>query len=78
MASRRNLADRVKARQESAASRQEARNKRSDVSQLLLLSERGHLHCKEAQRLLAKLPTGNCFTLPNGDCVAPTCELHNG
>lgn len=78
MANRRNLYDRKKARIEGANARAEARAKRSDVAQIVLLFERGHGHCKEAQKLLAKLPTGDCFTLPNGDCVAPICVLHNG
>lgn len=55
MTTRRNLVDRVKSRQESAIERQEARDKRTDRQQLDLLVKRGHGHCKEAEKLRARL-----------------------
>jgi hypothetical protein len=42
-------------RQEEAEARQKARNARSDAEQLRLLEEKGHGHCREAQRLREKL-----------------------
>jgi len=54
MSGRRNLVDRVKARQEKATERLEARSKRTDKQQLDLLIQRGHGHCKEAKKLRAK------------------------
>lgn len=77
MAGRRNLADRVKARQESAQERLATRAKRSDEQQLMLLLKRGHGHCKEAMVLATKVAgPGQCFTLPNGECITLECNLH--
>jgi len=55
MAGRANLVDRKKARVDGANTRAEARAKRSDKAQLDLLVERGHGHCKEANKLRSKL-----------------------
>ena len=77
MAGRRNLADRTKARQESAQERLATRAKRSDEQQLMLLLKRGHGHCKEAAKLATKVAgPGKCFTIPNGDCITIKCDLH--
>ena len=39
------------ARQQSAAVRQEAREKRTDLQQLRRITLKGHLDCKESRRL---------------------------
>lgn len=52
---RKTFPKRIEARRESAAVRQQERNKRSDLNQLTELNARGHGHCKEADRLFAKL-----------------------
>jgi hypothetical protein len=77
MSGRRNLLDRVKARQEKAVERLEARSKRTDQQQLDLLMARGHAHCKEAAKLATKIVgKGECYTLPNGECITIKCDLH--
>lgn len=52
---RKNFRSRIEARRESAKVRAEERKNITDVDQLVKLTERGDLHCKEAKRIFDKL-----------------------
>jgi hypothetical protein len=55
MSTRKNFPDRVKARQEEAATRQAERDTRGDQGQLNRLKQQGLGECREAKRLQKKL-----------------------